>query len=110
MMHEKKNLIADSPAKQLSEKLINDRYALVFDGATRYYSAELGLLQVDPGNCFGFLCMTFKSTNDEKDQVLLSTCQAEQNPYTEISISGAEIVITSKIGAPYIISIENDVK
>ena len=84
----------------------------MFDGATRYYSAELGLLQVDPGNCFGFLCMTFKTISDEKDQVLLSTCQAEQNPYTEISISGVEkkIVITSKIGAPHIISIENDVK
>ena len=84
----------------------------MFDGATRYYSGKLGLLQVDPGNCFGFLCMTFKTTNDEKDQVLLSTCQAEQNPYKEISISGVEkkIVITSKIGTPHIISIENNVK
>ena len=35
MMREKKNLIADRPAKQLSEKLINDRYALMFDGTTR---------------------------------------------------------------------------
>ena len=52
--HKKNNLIADIPSKQLSEKLINDRYALVFDGATRYYSAELGFLPVDPGNFFGF--------------------------------------------------------
>ena len=31
----KNNLLTDSPAKQLSEKLINDRYALMFDGTTR---------------------------------------------------------------------------
>ena len=46
--------------------MINDRYALIFDGATRYYSTELGLLQVDSGNCFGFLCMTFRTTSDDK--------------------------------------------
>ena len=95
----KNNLIADLPSKQLSEKLINDRYALIFDGATRYYSTELGLLQVDSGNCFGFLCMTFRTTSDDKDQVLLSTFSMDQNPYREISISGVEkkIVIASKI-------------
>ena len=70
MMHEKKNLIADSPAKQLSEKLINDRYAHIFDGATRYCSTELGLFQVDSGNCFDFLCMAFRTTSGSKDQVL----------------------------------------
>ena len=92
--------------------MINDRYALVFDGATRYYSSELGLFQVDPGNYFGFLCMTFKTISDDKDHVLLSTCQAEQNPYTEISILGLEkkIVIKSIMGAPHIILIYNDVK
>ena len=76
--------------------MINDRYALVFDGTVRYYSTELGLFQVTSGNCFGFLCMTFRTISDDKDQVFLSTCQAEQNPYTEISISGVEekIVIT----------------
>ena len=52
-MH-KKNLTADVPAKQLSEKLMNDRYALVFDGTVRYYSTELGLFQITSGNCFGF--------------------------------------------------------
>ena len=43
---------------------------------------------------------------------LLSTFQVDGNPYTEISISGAEkkIVITSKIGAKNTISIYNDVK
>ena len=50
----KNNLIADLPSKQLSEELINDRYVLMFDGTTRYHSNELGLFQVDPGNCFGF--------------------------------------------------------
>ena len=45
-LHKKGNLIADSPARQLSEKLINDRYALMFDGTARYYSTELGLFQV----------------------------------------------------------------
>ena len=55
MMREKKNLISDNrPAKHISEKLINDRYALVFDGTVRYYGEELGLFQVDPGNCFVF--------------------------------------------------------
>ena len=112
MMHEKKNLIADSPTKHISKELINDRYALMFDGTTRYYSDELGLFQVDPGNCFGFLCMTFRTISDDKDQVLLSTCQAEQNPYTEISISGAEkkIVIRSKKDTEKIIQIGCDVK
>ena len=50
----KKHLIADIPAKQLSKKLMNDRYALMFDGTVRYYGKGLGLFQVDPGNCFGF--------------------------------------------------------
>jgi hypothetical protein len=63
MMHEKKNLIAARPAKHISEELINDRYALMFDGTTRYCSEELGLFQVDPGNCFGFLCMTFRTSS-----------------------------------------------
>ena len=54
-MHKKENLIADVPAKQLSEKLMNDRYALVFDGTTRYYSTELGLFQVTPRNCFFYV-------------------------------------------------------
>ena len=56
--------------------------------------------------------MTFRTTSDDKDQVLLSTFQADGNPYTEISILGAEkkIVITSKICAKNIISIEHDVK
>ena len=112
MMHEKKNLIAESPAKHISKELINDRYALMFDGTTRYYSDELGLFQVDPGNCFGFLCMTFRTISDDKDQVLLSTCQAKQNPYTEISISGAEkkIVIRSKKDTEKIIQIDCDVR
>ena len=108
----KNNLIADLPSKQLSEELINDRYALMFDGTTRYYSNELGLFQVDPGNCFGFLCMTFRTSSNDKDQVLLSTCQAKQNPYTEISISGAEkkIVIRSKKDTEKIIQIDCDVR
>ena len=91
---------------------MNDRYALMFDGATRYYSNELGLFQVSSGNCFGFLCMTFKTTSDDRNQILLLTFSVERNPYTEISISVAEknIVITSKMGATHIISIENDVK
>ena len=111
-LHKKKNLIAEKPANQISEKLINDRYALMFDGTARYYSAKLGLFQVTRGNCFVFLCMTFKTTSDDKDQVLLSTCQVEENPYTEISISGVEkkIVITSKISTKNTISIDNDVK
>ena len=54
IMHEKKNLIADSPAKHISKELINNRYALVFDGTVIYYSTELGLFQVDFGNCFVF--------------------------------------------------------
>ena len=82
-IRKKKNLLADIPTKQLSEKLINDRYALVFDGAVEYYSTELGLFQVDPGNCFDFLCMTFRTISDAKDQVLSSTFQVEQNPYTK---------------------------
>ena len=108
----KKNLIADIGAKRVSKKLINDRYALMFDGSARYYNAELGLFQVTSGNCFGFLCMTFRTSSDDKDQVLLSTFQMEENPYTEISVSGAEkkIVIKSKIDEPMIVSIENDVK
>ena len=112
MMHEKKNLIAARPAKHISEELINDRYALMFDGTTRYCSEELGLFQVDPGNCFGFLCMTFRTSSDDKDQVLLSTFQAKQNPYTEISISGVEkkIFITSKKETKNTISIGCDVK
>ena len=107
-----KNLMPDIPSKQLSKKLINDRYALMFDGTVRYQNEELGLLQVTSGNCFGFLCMTFRTTSDDKDQVLLSTFQMEDNPYAEISISGAEkkIVIKSKIDEPVIVSIENDVK
>ena len=84
----------------------------MFDGTTRYYSTELGLFQVDSRNCFGFLCISFKTISDAKDQVLLSTFQAEQNPYTEISISGVEkkIDITSKIGTKNTFSIYNDVK
>lgn len=108
-MH-RKDLIADIPAKQLSKKLINDRYALMFDGTARYYNEELGLFQVTSGNCFGFLCMTFRTTSDDKDQVLLSTFQMEENPYTEISVSGNAIVIKSKKEKTKIISIENDVK
>ena len=69
---------------------MNDRYALMFDGTARYYSTELGLFQVTSGNCFGFLCMTFRTSSDDKDQVLLSTFLMEGNPYTEISISGVE--------------------
>ena len=59
-----------------------------------------------------FLCMTFKTTSDDNDQVLQSTFSMEGNPYTEISISGAEknIVITSKMGTTSIISVQNDVK
>ena len=53
-LHKKENLIADSPAKQLSEKLINDRYALIFDGTARYCSTKLGLFQVTIGKCFSF--------------------------------------------------------
>jgi hypothetical protein len=107
-----KNLMPDIPSKQLSKKLINDRYALMFDGTARYQNEELGLFQVTSGNCFGFLCMTFRTTSDDKDQVLLSTFQGEDNPYAEVSISGAEkkIVIKSKIDEPVIVSIENDVK
>ena len=110
-MH-RKNLIADIPAKQFSKKLINDRYALMFDGTVRYYNEELGLFQIDSGNCSGFLCITFRTNSDDKDQVLLSSFQMEENPYTEISISGAEkkIVIKSKKEKTKIISIENDVK
>ena len=108
----KKNLIADSPAKQLSEKLINNKYALIFDGTVGYYGKGLGLFHVDPGNCFGFLCMTFRTISDDKDQVLLSTFDTEGNLYTEISISGAEktIVITSKKDTEKIIRIDYDVK
>ena len=69
----KENLIAELPSKLLSKKLMNDRYALMFDGTARYYSTELGLFQITSGNCFGFLCMTFKTTSDDKDQVRLST-------------------------------------
>ena len=96
-LHKKKNLIAEKP---------------MFDGAASYYSDELGLFQVTPGNCFGFLCITFKTTSDDKDQVLLSTYQTEGNPYTDISISGAEknIVITSIKETKNTILIENDVK
>ena len=53
-LHKKENLIATIPSKQLSEKLINDRYALMFDGTARYCSEELGLFQLTFGNCFGF--------------------------------------------------------
>ena len=108
----KKNLIADIGAKRVSKKLINDRYALMFDGSARYYNEELGLFQVTSGNCFGFLCMTFRTSSDDKDQVLLSTFYMEENPYSEITVSGAEkkIVIKSKIDEPMIVSIENDVK
>ena len=111
-INKKKNLIADSPAKHISKKLINNKYALIFDGTVRYYGEGLGLFQVDPGNCFGFLCMTFRTTSDDKDQVLLSTFDMEGNPYTEISISGAEkkIVITSKKDTEKIIRIDYDVK
>ena len=48
----RKYLIAELPSKQLSEKLINDRYALMFDGISRYYSSEICLFQIDSGNCF----------------------------------------------------------
>ena len=82
----RKHLIAELPSKQLSKKLMNDRYGLMFDGTGRYYSAELGLFQVISGNCFVFLCMTFRTTSDDKDQVLLSTFSIEGNPYTELSI------------------------
>ena len=34
----RKNLIADIPPKQISKKLMNDIYALMFDGSARYYS------------------------------------------------------------------------
>ena len=71
-MH-RKNLIAGIPAKQLSKKLINDRYALMFDGAARYCNDKLGLFQITSGNCFAFLCMTFRNTIGDKDHVLLST-------------------------------------
>ena len=76
------------------------------------HSTELGLFQVDSGNCFGFLCMTFRTTSDAKDQVLLSICQTRRNPYTEIPISGVEkkIFITSKIKSKGTISIDCDVK
>ena len=56
--------------------------------------------------------MTFRTTSDDKDQVLLSTFQMEENPYTEISISGVEkkIFITSKKETKNTISIGCDVK
>ena len=73
----KKNLIAELPSKQLSNKIMNDRYALMFDGTTRYYSNELGLFQLSSGNCFGFLYITFKTISDDKDQVLPSTFSME---------------------------------
>ena len=96
-MH-RKNLIAAIPAKQLSKKLLNDRYALMFDGSARYYSKKLRLFQITSGNCFGRSCITFRTASDDRDQVLLSTFQMEENPYTEISISGVKkkIIIKSK--------------
>ena len=111
---EKNNLEAERTAKHLTKKLPNNRYGIVFDGKSRYYSEKLGLLQVSGGNCIGFLCITFRTMSDAKDQVLVSNFQYSDMPYREISLSGIEkkIFITSynQEGKPKHISIDHDAK
>ena len=85
------NLVGVHPSKQLTGKLSNGRYGIVFDGSSCYMNDDLGLLQVVRGCCVGFLCITFRCLSDDKNQALLSNHDAETgNPYREISVSGAD--------------------
>ena len=84
------NFTSERAATSLTE-LANGRHALVFTNA-RYIKDDLYLLPNHP-RTYGFICITFRTSNDH-EQVLLSNFDGEENPHWhEISTTSTEINI-----------------
>ena len=87
------NLTADHPATSVVN-LPNERYAIVFKNS-RYVNEDMSLISNHRG-CYGFICITFRTSSDTP-QTLLSNYERPGQGFREISISDGGIDITGAV-------------